>query len=144
MAENALQHHPVSGLTGLDEQDITLVEHNFAALMSFSDALAERFYQRLFSEYPAIMPLFKSVTIEGQHKKLLASMVLLIQHLRDSEMIEDYLQGLGGDISNMASNNPIMRCSSKTGYPWLPNFLSRNGMTRYNTPGEMFWSMLLN
>jgi hemoglobin-like flavoprotein len=82
-------------LAGLDEQDITLVEHNFAALMSFSDALAERFYQRLFAEYPAIMPLFKSVTIEGQHKKLLASMVLLIQHLRDSEMIEDYLQGLG-------------------------------------------------
>ncbi|WP_439502877.1 globin domain-containing protein [Methylophaga sp.] len=95
MAENALQHHPISGLAGPDEQDITLVEHNFAALMSFSDALAERFYQRLFAEYPAIMPLFKSVTIEGQHKKLLASMVLLIQHLRDSEMIEDYLQGLG-------------------------------------------------
>lgn len=95
MAENALRHHHVSDLAGLDERDITLVEHNFAALMSFSDALAERFYQRLFAEYPAIMPLFKSVTIEGQHKKLLASMVLLIQHLRDSEMIADYLQGLG-------------------------------------------------
>ena len=94
MAENALQHHQ-DGVAGLNEQDISLVEHNFAALMSFSDALAERFYQRLFSEYPEIGPLFKSVTIEGQHKKLLASMVLLIQHLRDSEMIEDYLQGLG-------------------------------------------------
>lgn len=95
MAENALRHPQVSELERLDERDITLVEHNFAVLMSFSDALAERFYQRLFAEYPAIMPLFKSVTIEGQHKKLLASMVLLIQHLRDSEMIADYLQGLG-------------------------------------------------
>ena len=95
MTENALRHYQLNETAGLQEQDIALVEQNFAALMEFSDALAERFYQRLFTEYPEIMPLFKSVTIEGQHKKLLASMVLLIQHLRDSEMIEDYLQGLG-------------------------------------------------
>lgn len=95
MVENALQQHQFGGMAGLNEHDITLVEHNFAGLMSFSDALAERFYQRLFAEYPEMGLLFKSVTIEGQHKKLLASMVLLIQHLRDSAMIEDYLQGLG-------------------------------------------------
>ncbi|MCB2427812.1 globin domain-containing protein [Methylophaga pinxianii] len=93
MAENALRNNALN--TGLDEHDITLVEHNFAALIQFSEALAERFYQRLFAEYPELSPLFKSVTIEGQHKKLLASMVLLIQHLHDSEMITDYLQGLG-------------------------------------------------
>lgn len=95
MAKNALRHYQLSEAVGLQEHDIMQVEQNFAVLMEFSDALAERFYQRLFSEYPEIMPLFKSVTIEGQHKKLLASMVLLIQHLRDTEMIEDYLQGLG-------------------------------------------------
>lgn len=95
MTENALRHYQLNEANGLQEQDIALVEQNFAALMEFSDALAERFYQRLFTQHPEIMPLFKSVTIEGQHKKLLASMVLLIQHLRDSEMIEDYLQGLG-------------------------------------------------
>jgi len=95
MAENALRQHQGSNLAVLDEHDILLVEHNFATLMSSSDALAERFYQRLFAEYPEVTTLFKSVTIEGQHKKLLASMVLLIQHLRDSAMMEDYLQGLG-------------------------------------------------
>ncbi|ODN66059.1 globin domain-containing protein [Methylophaga muralis] len=95
MTENALRHYQLNETAKLQEQDIALVEQNFAVLMEFSDALAERFYQRLFTEYPEIMPLFKSVTIEGQHKKLLASMVLLIQHLRDTEMIEDYLQGLG-------------------------------------------------
>lgn len=95
MTEYSLRDHG-NGVAGLAEYDIVLVEHNFAVMMQFSDAMAERFYQRLFTEYPQVMPLFKSVTIEGQHKKLLASMVLLIQHLRDSEMLEDYLQGLGG------------------------------------------------
>ncbi len=95
MAENALRQNLVSESADLAEHDITLVEHNFATLMGFSDALAERFYQRLFAEYPETTTLFKSVTIEGQHKKLLASMVMLIKHLRDSAIIEDYLQGLG-------------------------------------------------
>ena len=95
MAENALRKNLVSESADLAEHDITLVEHNFATLMGFSDALAERFYQRLFAEYPETTTLFKSVTIEGQHKKLLASMVMLIKHLRDSAIIEDYLQGLG-------------------------------------------------
>ena len=94
MSEQAIRHFD-AGYRGLADDDIDLVEQNFAELMRVSDALTERFYQRLFVEHSSLTPLFSSVTIEGQEKKLLASMVLLVQHLRDTDMMVDYLQGLG-------------------------------------------------
>src|SRR5690554_1621177 len=97
MAENALQHQHAGDrdIVGLHEHDILLVEQNFDRLLTVGEAFSQRFYQRLITQFPQLLPLFKSVNIEGQHKKLLASIVLLIQHLRDSEMMVDYLQGLG-------------------------------------------------
>lgn len=97
MTEQTQRYQPSADrdIADLNEQDILLVEQNFDRMLAVSEAFCQRFYQRLFTEFPQLLPLFDAVNIEGQHKKLFASMVLLIQYLRDSEMIVDYLQGLG-------------------------------------------------
>lgn len=45
-----------------------LLEQSFAALAPQGEALAARFYQRLFDNYPEVKPLFKGIAIEGQQK----------------------------------------------------------------------------
>jgi len=72
-----------------------IVEETFAALAPQGDALAARFYERLFEQYPETAPLFEDISITGQQKKLLASLVLLVQNLRNTDVLVEYLQGLG-------------------------------------------------
>lgn len=75
--------------------EIKLVEDSFAALAPQGAQLATRFYERLFEQYPAAAPLFDGVSLAGQEKKLLASLVLLVQNLHKPEVLKDYLMGLG-------------------------------------------------
>ena len=72
-----------------------LLEESFAALSPQGAELAARFYERLFDEYPHLTPLFEGISIKGQQKKLLASLVLLVQNLHKPEVFKDYLTGLG-------------------------------------------------
>jgi methyl-accepting chemotaxis protein len=74
---------------------IEIVEETFAALAPQGEALATRFYERLFEQYPETEPLFEDISITGQEKKLLASLVLLVQNLRNTDVLVEYLQGLG-------------------------------------------------
>ncbi len=72
-----------------------LLEESFAALAPQGEALAARFYERLFAEYPEVTPLFEGISVKGQEKKLLASLVLLVQNLRNPDVLKDYLTALG-------------------------------------------------
>ncbi|MDB2705397.1 methyl-accepting chemotaxis protein [Pseudomonadota bacterium] len=82
-------------VTKTTKSDAELVVESFAVIAPQGDQMAERFYIRLFEEYPQLMPLFESVSIKGQQKKLLASLVLLVQNLHKPEVLNDYLKGLG-------------------------------------------------
>ena len=75
--------------------EIELLEESFAALAPQGEALAARFYERLFDKYPEVKPLFEGIPIDGQQKKLLASLVLLVQNLHKPEILKDYLYSLG-------------------------------------------------
>lgn len=85
---------PEQGTLG-DKTEIELLEKTFAVLLPKGDVVAERFYERLFSEYPQLTPFFDGISIKGQQKKLLASLVLLVQNLHKPEVLNDYLRGLG-------------------------------------------------
>jgi len=78
-----------------EKTDVELLEDNFATLAPQGEALAARFYQRLFEHYPAVISLFSGVSIGEQQKKLLASLVLLVQNLRKPDVLSEYLKGLG-------------------------------------------------
>jgi len=72
-----------------------LLEESFAALAPRGAELAEQLYVRLFEQYPELTPMFEGISIKGQQKKMLASLVLLVQNLHKPEVLKDYLMGLG-------------------------------------------------
>ncbi|MBL1320559.1 MAG: PAS domain-containing protein [Methylophaga sp.] len=90
--------------------DIELVEESIAALSSKSEALAARFYERMFSEYPEVKSVFDGVSKSGQQKNMLASLELLVQNLRKPEILNDYLFSISVmhiDHSGTAEHYPL-------------------------------------
>ncbi len=75
--------------------NIELLESSFKLVAPQGDALVTRFYERLFEKYPVVKPLFKNASISEQKKKLLASLVLVIQNLRHPEKLTPVLQEMG-------------------------------------------------
>ncbi|MBA5875029.1 MAG: PAS domain S-box protein [Nitrospira sp. CR1.2] len=75
--------------------NVELLESSFKLVAPQGDALVTRFYERLFEKYPVVKPLFKNASISEQKKKLLASLVLVIQNLRHPEKLTSVLQDMG-------------------------------------------------
>jgi methyl-accepting chemotaxis protein len=73
-----------------------VLEQSFKLLAPKGEALVARFYERLFQKYPQVKPLFKSATMADQKKKLLASLVLVVQNLRHPAKLTRALEKLGG------------------------------------------------
>jgi methyl-accepting chemotaxis protein len=91
--------------------DIELLEESFAVLVPKGDLFSIRFYDRLLEVYPELSPLFSGISLEGQQKKLLASLVLLVQNLHKPDVLKDYLQGLGArhvQYGVMAEHYPMV------------------------------------
>lgn len=78
-----------------EKTEAELIEESFAALATQGEALTARFHERLFEQYPALIPLFSNSSVVEQQKKLLASLVLLVQNLHKPDVLSDYLKGLG-------------------------------------------------
>jgi hemoglobin-like flavoprotein len=53
------------------------------------------FYERLFSRFPAIRPLFANTAMSEQRKKLQQSLVLIVEHLHHPEHLSEHLRLLG-------------------------------------------------
>ena len=75
--------------------NVELLESSFELLKPQAEALVERFYERLFEKYPAVQPMFAHASMPEQKKKLLASLVLVIQNLRKPETLTPALKQLG-------------------------------------------------
>jgi|CXWL01.1.fsa_nt_gi methyl-accepting chemotaxis protein len=75
--------------------NIELLESSFNLVAPKGEALVNRFYERLFKKYPSVKPMFKKTTMKEQKKKLLASLVLVIQNLRHPDKLTGALQQLG-------------------------------------------------
>ena len=78
----------------LTEIQMQLIEESFAAVAPQGEALVERFYQHLFKDYPEVKPMFTSDP-KQQQKKLLNSLVLVVQNLRKPEKLVPALEQLG-------------------------------------------------
>jgi methyl-accepting chemotaxis protein len=75
--------------------NVELLESSFNLVAPKGEALVNRFYERLFKKYPSVKPMFKKTTMKEQKKKLLASLVLVIQNLRHPDKLTGALQQLG-------------------------------------------------
>jgi methyl-accepting chemotaxis protein len=75
--------------------DVKLLEDSFALLAPQGERLVQRFYDELFSRYPAVKPLFGNTTQEAQQKKLLAALGLVVNNLRNPEALAEALTAMG-------------------------------------------------
>jgi methyl-accepting chemotaxis protein len=74
---------------------VELLEESFAALASQGETLVKQFYEELFFRYPDVKPLFANSNIEEQEKKLLSSLVLVVNSLRKPTALVAALTKLG-------------------------------------------------
>ena len=75
--------------------NIEVLEKSFESVSPKGDVLVARFYERLFQKYPEVQPLFKNTNMRQQKKKLLASIVLVVESLRKPEKLTHALQEMG-------------------------------------------------
>ncbi|MGB2926200.1 MAG: globin family protein [Limnothrix sp.] len=82
----------VDEATGLQ---VNLLESSFEKVKPKANEFAESFYSNLFTDYPAAKPLFAHADVKEQSKKLLASLVFVVENLKNPGALTDALKGLG-------------------------------------------------
>lgn len=75
--------------------NIELLETSFAQLQAQKAEFTNSFYSTLFADYPQVKPLFKSTDMDEQAQKLFASLVLVVNNLKKSDVLTNALEGLG-------------------------------------------------
>jgi hemoglobin-like flavoprotein len=75
--------------------NIELAETSFEKIKPRAIEFVSSFYENLFAAYPETRYLFSSTDMEKQEKKLLNSLVLLVEGLRTPELLAPVLKDLG-------------------------------------------------
>ena len=74
---------------------VELLEQSFAEIKPNANEFVASFYENLFTANPEAKPLFDTTDMEAQKKKLLSSLVLVVESLRKPEILDGALRGLG-------------------------------------------------
>ena len=74
---------------------VALLESSFEKVKPYASEFADSFYNNLFTANPEAKPLFANTDMAEQKKKLLSSLVLVVENLRKPEVLADALKGLG-------------------------------------------------
>jgi hemoglobin-like flavoprotein len=75
--------------------NIDLLERSFGLVKGNGAEFSSLFYATLFLDHPAVQPLFANTHLQSQGEKLFASLVLVVNNLRNPEALENALKGLG-------------------------------------------------
>lgn len=79
----------------LSELPVELLERSFENIKPHAEEFAARFYENLFQAHPEVKPLFAKTDMALQQKKLLQSLVLVLENLRNPEALAAVLENLG-------------------------------------------------
>ena len=72
-----------------------LLEQSVLKLAPVGEAVAARFYEALFMEFPDFMPLFHGVPMKAQHKKFWSTLTMTVQGFCHFEQLTKTLHELG-------------------------------------------------
>ncbi len=78
----------------MDDKTITLVQESFAKVVPIKDAAAEIFYADLFETAPEVKPYFANSDMKDQGSKLMATLGVVVNGLRDLDKIVPVAQKL--------------------------------------------------
>jgi len=71
----------------MDDSQITLVQESFAKVVPIKEAAAAIFYADLFETAPEVKPLFGEADIGEQGMKLMATLAVVVNGLRDLDKV---------------------------------------------------------
>jgi hemoglobin-like flavoprotein len=75
--------------------NVELLEQSFNSVKDYGEEFSAQFYKTLFEDYPIVKPLFENTHLEVQSKKLFASLGWVVDSLRNPEVLDNTLKGLG-------------------------------------------------
>ncbi len=75
--------------------NVELLEQSFEKIKPHADEFAASFYEHLFENHSEMKPLFANTDMVNQQKKLLSSLVMVVENLRNLEDLEPVLNALG-------------------------------------------------
>ncbi|MBE8968787.1 pentapeptide repeat-containing protein [Nostocales cyanobacterium LEGE 12452] len=76
--------------------NVEILEQSFEKVKPYANEFAASFYDNLFKAHPEVKPLFTKTDMVNQQKKLLNSLVLVVENLRNPETLGPVLNALGG------------------------------------------------
>ena len=109
--------------------NVELLEKSFDRVRLNATEFASSFYNYLFTDYPQLKPLFANTTVEDKEKKLMISLVLVIDNLRNFAYMTTLLKDLGERhvrYGTMREHYPMMGAAllktfeSYLGTDWTP------------------------
>ena len=74
---------------------VEVLEQSFEQVKPQANDFAFSFYQNLLSVYPQLRPLFAKTNMEEQQQKLMTSLVLVVENLRNPSYLKVILKNLG-------------------------------------------------
>ncbi len=100
-----LNSNAINGGSGRESEhplglDVETLESSFALLEPKLDEVAKQFYEKLFSNYPGVKPLFGNTSVEKQVGKLTAALKLVVNNLRKVDVLSKALIKLGASHQN--------------------------------------------
>jgi len=75
--------------------NIDLLEQSFEQIKPQANAFVSHFYSTLFTDYPDAKGLFAHTNMTKQEEMLLSSLVLVVENLRNPDVLIETLKGLG-------------------------------------------------
>lgn len=75
--------------------NVEVLEQSFERVKPNADEFASRFYNYLLIDSPQLRPLFAKTNMEDQKQKLMMSLVLVIENLRNPNYLKIILKNLG-------------------------------------------------
>lgn len=76
---------------GLNVEEL---RRSFDLIAPRAEELSQKFYDKLFQDYPGVLPLFQHVELEEQRTKLIASLQMIIKSLDNDDLVP-YLEAMG-------------------------------------------------
>lgn len=75
--------------------NVGLLRASFEQATPIADKVADKFYELLFADFPAVVPLFAAANMAAQKKALMGSLVFIVDNLENTEKLLDYLHNMG-------------------------------------------------
>ena len=91
--------------------NIQLLETSFDRVRKQAANFSASFYQRLFIYHPELKPLFAQANLAAQEKKLISSLAIIVENLRNPEQLTMALKSLGAyhrEIGTIESHYPLV------------------------------------